>query len=98
MGKILKFPDQRRCTSVEEVPAKPAKQASHWTIRVVWAIAVLSWPLARKILGIDCFIQLFIAIYRWDDAPFRAGFTFSLHFLTLCLLTYFVMFYQPKDH
>lgn len=98
MGKIVKFPGPPRKAESPEIsmPTLQTPQCTHWSIRMMWVIAVLCWPLLRKILGIDCFIQLLIAMYRWDDAPFRAGFTFTLHFFVLCTLTYFVTFYQPK--
>jgi len=57
---------------------------------------VVLWPILSKILALDCLIQFFIAMYHWDDAPFRGCLTFGIHFAALTALTYFVAVYKPR--
>lgn len=101
---IIRFPTIRKETSVAstqtsaqaEQPSTIQRAPSLLGIRVGWVVLVVLWPILRKVLALDCLVQFLIAIYHWDDAPFRGCLTFGIHFAVLTALTYFVATYKPR--
>jgi hypothetical protein len=102
MAKIIEFPKQPGTTEkfgpVLKSPQRNKVKSSfgNGVIKIIWAFSVLTWPILKWIVSIDCVFQFIRMLYFWNAAGHYAGAIFLLHFSVLTFLTYFVTIYKPK--
>ena len=102
MTNVIKFPERKKpaqqtpCQPIEPKPAPNLLQSlRRKTLKAVWCLTVLSWPLLRWVLAFDVTIQLIRMLIDWNHPDTYSGWRFLLHFSVFSALTYYVSLYDP---
>lgn len=65
-------------------------------VRLIWLLAVMTWPVLRWIVSLDVTIHFFRMLVIFADKGIYADWTFILHFSCFVALTYFVTVFKPR--
>ena len=104
MTNVIKFPERKK--PAQQTPGQPIEPKTapsmlqslrRKTLKAVWYMTVLSWPLLRWVLAFDVTIQFIRMLIDWNHPDTYSGWRFLLHFSVFSALTYYVSLYDPDD-
>ena len=102
MTNVIKFPERKK--PAQQTPGQPIEPKNapnllqslrRKTLKAVWYMTVLSWPLLRWVLAFDVTIQFIRMLIDWNHPDTYSGWRFLFHFAVFSALTYYVSLYDP---
>ena len=91
--------DIKRTANPQGLPSGGAPRWTVWgiVVKVLYFLAVLTYPVTKWIMGLDVFIHFVLMLVMWNRPGAHAGWTFLIHLGACTFLTWFVEHYQPSD-